>query len=211
MLAKIIIHGGIENIAVQPVLGGLPNFSNKDALWLFLLHRLPKCAPESIVDLASNVQTPTINVKFSHPIAPYLAEIILHLRVAGVGFGHHTLIAEAFIGRISFRIFRFLHGKLKMVKPVFIFRGFTITHYIVKGEKIPPYMVEYAINNNTHSPCMTVVDQLPKILIRAEAGIDVMIIQQIVFMVLPCCKNWIQVYAGSPQFLNIIQILNHTA
>ena len=72
-------------------------------------------------------------------------------------------------------------------------------------------MVEHAINNHTHSPCMAVVDQLSKIFIRTETGIDVMIIQQIVLVVLPCCKNRIHVNAGSTQFLNVIQILDHAA
>ena len=72
-------------------------------------------------------------------------------------------------------------------------------------------MVEHTINNHTHSPCMAVVDQLSKIFIRTETGINVMIIQQIVLVVLPCCKNRIHVNAGSTQFLNVIQILDHAA
>ena len=72
-------------------------------------------------------------------------------------------------------------------------------------------MVEHTINNHTHSPCMAVVNQLPEIFIRTETGIDVMIIQQIVLVVLPCCKNRIHVNAGSTQFLNVIQILDHAA
>ena len=72
-------------------------------------------------------------------------------------------------------------------------------------------MVEHTINNNTHSPCMAVVNQLSEIFIRTETGIDVMIIQQIVLVVLPCCKNRIHVNAGSTQFLNVIQILDHAA
>ena len=121
VLAEIVVHGGVEDITVQPVLGSLPYLTNQDTLRLFFFHRLPKCPPESVVDLAGDIQTPAVNIKFPHPIAAHLAEILLYFRVAGVGFRHHALIAEAFIGRIGFGIFRPLYRELQIVKPVFIF------------------------------------------------------------------------------------------
>ena len=121
VLAEIVVHGGVEDITVQPMLGSFPHLTNKDTLRLFFFHRLPKCPPESVVDLAGNIQTPAVNIKFPHPIAAHLAEILLYFRVAGVSFRHHALIAEAFIGRIGFGVFRPLYRELQMVKPVFIF------------------------------------------------------------------------------------------
>ena len=121
MLAEVVVHGGVEDITVQPMLGSFPHLTNQDTLRLFFFHRLPKCPPESVVDLAGNIQTPAVNSKFPHPIAAHLAEILLYFRVAGVGFRHHALIAEAFIGRIGFWVFRPLYRELQMVKPVFIF------------------------------------------------------------------------------------------
>ena len=56
VLAEIVVHGGVEDITVQPMLGSLPHLTNKDTLCLFFFHRLPKCPPESIIDLAGNIQ-----------------------------------------------------------------------------------------------------------------------------------------------------------
>ena len=123
----IIIHHRIPFIPLKPGAGVPVMLRQNQRIRIRLLHRFSESFPEIMIkstavsQIRGNIQTPAVNIKFPHPIAAHLAEILLYFRVAGVSFRHHALIAEAFIGRISFGVFRPLYRKLQMVKPVFIF------------------------------------------------------------------------------------------
>ena len=123
---------------------------------------------------------------------------------------HHPLIGEAFVFRIILRIVRTHHGEFQTVEPVSVRGCLSFFHHIFKGEKMPAAMIEHAVDQNADSPCMKHTYQMMQCLVAAKARVNVKIIQKIVFVVLSCHKDGIQVYAVHAQLFQIVNIVGNT-
>ena len=97
-----------------------------------------------------------------------------------------------------------------MIKPVFVFGRFLIAYHIIESEEIPATVIEYSINNDADTPLVEFVYHGPKRLVSAETWIYMVIIQQIIFVVLPRCEYRVKVDAVDPQILKISGIFRHS-
>ena len=210
MLSEIVIHGGVKHVALEPVPCAFPYFADEQHIRVNLLHRFSECPPEAIVHFTGNIQPPAVDVEILHPIASYLAKVLSHSRVRCIQLWHHPLIGEAFVFRIILRIVRTHHGEFQTVEPVSVRGCLSFFHHIFKGEKMPAAMIEHAVDQNADSPCMKHTYQMMQCLVAAKARVNVKIIQKIVFVVLSCHKDGIQVYAVHAQLFQIVNIVGNT-
>ena len=121
VLSEVIVHGGVEHIALKPVSGTLPDLADEQGLRVHFLDGPAESPPEAVVHLAGYVQPPSVDAEFRHPVAPHPAEVVLHLRIPGVEFGHHPFVSETGVGWVFLRGSGTLHRKFQVVKPVPVF------------------------------------------------------------------------------------------
>ena len=207
MFAEIVVHRGIEHIAVQPVLGALPNFTDQETVRLCFFHCCAKSAPEGIVDLACHVQPPAVDIEFAHPVLAHVAKIADDLRVFGVRLGHHPLIAEALVGRVFVACGRTLHWELQPVEPVFVCRGFTLFDNVLKGKEVPSHMVKHTIDDHPHTQRVACAYQVAEILVCSKTGVDVEIVDQVVLVVFTCDENRVNINAVKAEIADVVEIL----
>ena len=210
MLAEIVVHSGIEHITAQPMPSAFPYLPNEECVRILRFHCWTESSPEGVINFARYIQPPAINVKFPDPIGADFGEIVPYLRVSCVQFRHHPLVSEAGVGWVLFWVIRTDYWKVQMIKPVFVFGRFLIAYHIIESEEIPATVVEYPIDDDADTPPVEFVYHEPKRLVPAEAGIYMVIIQQIIFVVLPRCEYRVKVDAVDPQILKISGIFRHS-
>ena len=209
VLPEVVVHGGVENITVQPMLGSFPHLTNQDTLRLFFFHRLPKCPPEAIVDLAGHIQPPSVNAVFPHPVSAHVTEVFLHLRVRGVQLWHHAFIGETGVAGNVLRGLGTMHGEGQAVEPVFVTGLLLMFNHVLKGEEMPAAVVEHAVDNDPDAGSVECIDHIPEGVISAEAGVNMVIVQQIVLVVFSGGEDRIQINAVDTQRFQIIHILRN--
>ena len=206
MLPEIIIHGRIKHGSIQPVSGTFPDFPNQYGILIAFLNCVSEFSPEPIVNLTGYIQPPAINVILFNPVLSYLTEIICCLIPVQCQLRHHPLISEAFITGIGFRILGTYHRIFQPVKPIPVRRTFSFFHHIIKSLKVPSTMIKDTVNNNTDSLPVTALHQLLKLLVRTKAGINMKIVQKIIFMVFPCGKDRIDINGIDTKLCQIIYV-----
>ena len=67
-------------------------------------------------------------------------------------------------------------------------------------------MIEDTINDNTDPFFMAVLHQFPELFICTKAGIDMIVIHQVIFMIFPCCKDRIDINGIDTKLRQIIYV-----
>ena len=206
VLPEIVVHGGIEHVPLKPVTGTLPHLTDQQRFRILAFDRTAERPPEAIVDLAGHIQPPAVNAVFPYPVSAYVAEIFLHLRICGVQLWHHALIGEAGVVRNFLRGFGAMHGEGQIIEPVFVAGFLLIFDHVLKGEEMPAAVIEHAVDNDPNAGSVERIDHSPERFISAEAGVNVVIIQQIILVVFPGGEDRIQIHAVDAQRFQIIHI-----
>ena len=71
---------------------------------------------------------------------------------------------------------------------------------------MPAAVIEHAVDDDSDTGAMQRIDHSPERLISAEAGVNVVIVQQVVLVVFPGGENWVQIYTVDAQRFQIIHI-----
>ena len=74
---------------------------------------------------------------------------------------------------------------------------------------MPAAVIEHAVDNNPDAGSVERIDHIPEGVISAEAGVNVVIVQQVVLVVFPGGENWVQINAVDTQRFQIIHILRN--
>ena len=189
--------------------GAFPYLADEQRLRVFALDRAAERTPEAVVDLAGHVQPPAVDAEFPHPISAHIAEVFLHLWVGGIQFRHHPLIGEAGVARNFLRRFGAMHREGQIIEPVPVRRFFLIPDHVLKGKEMPAAVIEDAVDDDPDAGGVQGADHGPECLVSAEAGVHVIVIQQIVLVVFPGGKDWVQINAVDAQRLQVIHIPGH--
>ena len=90
-----------------------------------------------------------------------------------------------------------------MVKPVLVLGPFLIAYHIIKGEELPAAVIEHPIDDDADTPFVELVHHGPERIVPAEAGVHVVIVQQVILVVFPRRENGVEVDTVDPQLLEI--------
>ena len=186
--------------------GTLPHLTDQQRFRILALDRIAERPPEAIVDLAGHIQPPAVNAVFPYPVSAYVAEVFLHLRICGIQLWHHALIGEAGVVRNFLRGFGAMHGEGQIIEPVFIAGFLLIFNHVLKSEEMPAAVIEHAVDDDPNAGSVQRIDHSPECLIPSEAGVNVVIVQQVVLVVFPGGENWVQIYTVDAQRFQVIHI-----
>ena len=183
-----------------------PDLSDQHSILFTFFDSRPEFSPEAVIDLTGHVKPPAVNVIPLDPVLSHLTEIICRLFLIKCKLWHHPLIAKALIARIGFRILRTYHRIFQPVKPVLIVRCFSFFHNIIESHEVPSTMIENTINDNTDPFFMAVLHQFSELFIRTKAGIDMIVVQKVIFMIFPCCKDRVDINGIDTKLRQIIYV-----
>ena len=206
VLPEIVVHGGVEHVPLKPVTGAFPDLADQQRFRILAFDRTAERPPEAIVDLAGHVQPPAVDAVFPHPVSAHVTEVFLHLRICGIQLRHHAFIGEAGVVRNFLRGFGAMHGEGQIIEPVFVAGFLLILDHILKGEEMPAAVIEHAVDDDPNARSVQRIDHSPECLIPAEAGVNVVIIQQIILVVFPGGEDRIQIHAVDAQRFQVIHI-----
>ena len=209
VLPEVVVHGGVEHISLKPMPGAFPYLADQQRLRVFAFDRAAERPPEAVVDLAGHVQPPAVNAVFPHPVSAHVTEVFLHLRVRGVQLWHHAFIGETGVAGNFLRGWGAMHGEGQAVEPVFVTGLLLMFNHVLKGKEMPAAVVEHAVDNNPDAGSVERIDHIPEGIIPAEAGVNMVIVQQIVLVVFPGGEDRIQINAVDTQRFQIIHILRN--
>ena len=209
VVAEVIVHGGVEHVAAEPVPGAAPDFAYEQRVALDRLAAAAELAPEAVVRLVGHVEPPAIDVKFAQPVLADGAEVVAHFGVRRVQLRHQPLVAEAFVIR-PLPGFGVYDGKPQAVKPACIAALFLLFEHVAEGEKLRAAVVEHPVEYDAQPARVALVHKGAEVPVRAEAGVDVQIVYRVVLVILTCGEDGIQVNAVGAERGYVIEILAYS-
>ena len=208
MAAEIVVHHRVQQIVPQPVPGVLPHLPDKHTIGGSGLHRPAKDPPELLGYLIGHIQPPAVYPEFFHPVAAHLCKIGLHLRIGGVQLGHFRHIGEAGVIGVALLVQPGTRWRNEVI-PVKIGRRRTTLQHVLEGKKAGTAMVEHPVQHHPHPHFVGLLNESAQVIVGAEAGVHMVIVDGVVFVVALCGEDRIQIQAVTPQPGNVLQIFRH--
>ena len=80
-----------------------------------------------------------------------------------------------------------------MVEPAVIGRCRSLLQYVLKEGMAGAHVIEYAVQDHPKPQAVGAGHQLPKLRFGAEAGVDLKVVQSVVFVVGACGKDGVEI------------------
>ena len=206
--AEVVVHRRIHHVALQIVAGVLPHLADDDGILLRALHRLPEGAQKAVVHLVGHVQPPAVYVVFAHPVRADGAEIVAQRGIGGVGLGHLRHVGKTGVAR---RLA--LRGEAHVLRQGIVVpperRSLAAPQHVLKEGMAPTGVVEHAVDDDAQAHAVRLVHQRAELRVRAHAGIDVEVVQQVVFVIRIGGEHGVEIDAVAPQIAYIAEVEAH--
>ena len=207
---EIVIHAGIQHVALQKVRRVLPHLADEERVGLCGLDRGAEGPQKAVVDLVGHIQPPAVYIKGFDPVAAYFAEVGARLRTGQVRLGHVRHIGKARVfGQLSLRREA---GMLRQVVEPAVVAGLPAPgQHVLKEGMAAAHMVEHAVEDHAHAAGVRGMHQLPEVLAGAEAGVHTEVVQRVVLVIAAGGKDGVEVETVASQTFDGVQIFADAA
>ena len=180
-LVQIIIRNRVQRLTIHPTsVIAVNHLTHQPEPGLNLICQTTQCLHETEIQHVRCVQTETVNVKFRYPHADSIAQIVLHSAILLVQLHQKIISSPVFIGKSV--VILVIPLKIDVAEPIAVRRVLPVPLQILKGKKIPSYMVEHAIQNDPDPLPVTFCHKVFQILVRSQTTVQVPVICRVVPM-----------------------------
>ena len=168
-------HGIIHQAVVVPV----KHFPQKVKLRFQLLGEAAEPAQEILVQAVRHIQAQPVNIKLVHPIFHRVQQMVHHFPVLKVQLHQVVMAFPSLIPKPVIVIGITVQAD---TEPVQVRRTLPVADHILKLVKTPSHMIEHPVQHHFDPVFMKLFANLPEIIVRAKAGINLLIISRIISM-----------------------------
>ena len=166
-LVQRVVGDGVEHPAVDPP-GIVPvdHLAHQPEIRLHLLRQPPQHLHKAKVQHVRRVQPQPVDVEVRHPAPDGIAKVALHLVVPLVQLHQKVVAAPVVVGKAV--VIFIVSVKVHVAEPVPVGGLLPLFLQVPKGEKVPPYVVEYPVQNDPDALFVARRHQTTQIVVGAQ-------------------------------------------
>ena len=202
---EVIIHGRIELLSIEEGTGVIPDLSYEHCVGFECTDLAAEGAPKVVVNLVCHVQPPAVDVELPYPVQAHVYEVSSRLRIACVELGHAPDIGKALVIGQGGGAQREGLG----IIPVPVARALAVFDQVAEGEEVRAAVIKNAVEHEAHPALVAAGYQLPEVILAAETGVDLKVVDGVILVRAVGGKNRRQVDAVEAERSYVVQILRH--
>ena len=182
--AEHVIHHCIKPIALEPVLGFVPDLADDIGFGIAFLHGFAECAPEcDVVDFFWYVEAPAVDAKID-PVAGDIQQVAAYTLILDVELGQGRYIPPGIVvGRPLGVVIVGAQRPVAHREPIEVGRVAAALEDVVEGPKAARGVVKHTVQNDIHAARVRRVQEFAQRLVAAEQRIYLHVIECVVAVV----------------------------
>ena len=178
-LVELIIRHGVKVCLVDPPrIIPVNDLAHQPEIGLYLICRAAKRRHEIKVEHVSRVETEAVHIKFRHPEADDVADILLHLRISLIQLDEQVVAAPVVIGKAV--VVLVIAPEIHVAEPVLVAALLAVLLQILKCEEIAADVVEHAIENDMHALVVAGLHKALQVFICPETRIELLVVGRVI-------------------------------
>ena len=179
-LVALIIGDAVQHVRVHnPPVVPVDHLAQQEEAWVPALAELVQPPQKVLVQQVGHVQPQAINGKLIHPARHAFQNMVHHRRVLQVQLHQLKMALPALVPQAIVVVG--VAPKVN-VEPVLVGGAFPVAEHILKSPEAPAHMVEDSVQHHPDAGLMQGIAHTGKILVRAQAGVNFLVVPGVVAM-----------------------------